>query len=717
MGVLLLCGVLGACKDPPPVAPDTAPADAGAACRPGSDTDGDGIPDLAEGCPAVDHDGDGIPDYLDSDSDGDGRDDLLEAGPDPAHPLDTDGDGWPDYIDLDSDNDGVTDGDEDLNGDGRLGCCRLHCGEPLKGCPTLTKDQCAVGQACGADGQCQPVATFLCSEGETDPLSATTFDNVPDSLQLAFVCRDGSEVGGRPGRVRVREECSVNGDWTLVLPEGASYHPLSLPGGGKEVAGVVDIDPAQATATSGWIIARPATTNSVQGETTALVNSTTWSVAKELGVTLQPLRLGRLIKSHDGFSTCVDNEILVTSGKPLRPRQVRDALVRALLPGAMSGLPATSSGPLVETLRVRFQTLLRDDGRLLVVGGVAATGQSVAPALDDLSNGTNLARAEAQTAAECDPLQLRGRPTADILWIIDGSASMADNQQAVAKQAQVLFERAHKAGFEFRMGVTGMVHPKKHPEKLGELCTAGATPTDRFLLPNERAEFEACVLNPPLSDLEQEYGMVNAREAVTRHLPRLEGDARRIRPDASLVVIVISDERSGTLSDLMLKDPYYAPYVECVILDAFVKQLEAIFAAEIALFTGKSHDGGGKAAFHLLGALCESACADDIAHDYVQVAKATGGLVADICEDVGFALDRIYNDLVEREAPAVLEHTPISASLAFAHAGKRVPRDATYGFVYHAQANALLLFGLDEKKGDHAMASYLRWVTKDPGVD
>jgi hypothetical protein len=168
----------------------------------------------------------------------------------------------------------------------------------------------------------------------------------------------------------------------------------------------------------------------------------------------------------------------------------------------------------------------------------------------------------------------------------------------------------------------------------------------------------------------------------------------------------------------MLLDPYYAPYVKCEIPGAFVKQLEALFAAEIALLTGKSHGGGGRAVFHLLGALCQSACTDDIAHGYIQVAKATGGLVADICEkDVGFALDRIYDDLVEREAPARLEHTPISASLALAHAGRWVPRSATQGFAYHAPANALLLFGLDEKKGDHAMASYRRWAAREPGVD
>ncbi|MEZ5225904.1 MAG: hypothetical protein R2710_04330 [Acidimicrobiales bacterium] len=35
--------------------------------------------------------------------------DALEAGSDPANPVDTDGDGTPDFQEIDSDNDGLTD--------------------------------------------------------------------------------------------------------------------------------------------------------------------------------------------------------------------------------------------------------------------------------------------------------------------------------------------------------------------------------------------------------------------------------------------------------------------------------------------------------------------------------------------------------------------------------------------------------------------------------
>jgi outer membrane protein OmpA-like peptidoglycan-associated protein len=81
---------------------------------PTTDSDGDGVPDIAEmaentlpddGTSFKDTDGDGIPDYLDADAD---NDSLLNTddnrGFDPYH--DNDGDGVPDYLDADDRGDG-----------------------------------------------------------------------------------------------------------------------------------------------------------------------------------------------------------------------------------------------------------------------------------------------------------------------------------------------------------------------------------------------------------------------------------------------------------------------------------------------------------------------------------------------------------------------------------------------------------------------------------
>ncbi len=96
----------------------------GDACDPLTDTDGDGIADNVDNCPAVanpgqqDVDGDGRGDACDSltDSDGDGVSDSADNCPTIANPgqQDSDGDSDGDVCDVDDDNDGLTD-DAEVN--------------------------------------------------------------------------------------------------------------------------------------------------------------------------------------------------------------------------------------------------------------------------------------------------------------------------------------------------------------------------------------------------------------------------------------------------------------------------------------------------------------------------------------------------------------------------------------------------------------------------
>ena len=85
-----------------------------------TDSDGDGTPDIWDGCPTdpndwADLDGDGVCDYSDLDDDGDGYTDDSDAFPmDSTEWIDTDGDGIGDNADLDDDNDGFPDYNDDF---------------------------------------------------------------------------------------------------------------------------------------------------------------------------------------------------------------------------------------------------------------------------------------------------------------------------------------------------------------------------------------------------------------------------------------------------------------------------------------------------------------------------------------------------------------------------------------------------------------------------
>jgi hypothetical protein len=191
-------------------------------CTPGEDSDLDGIPDEVEGC-ELDSDADTVPNYADTDSDGDGVPDSIEGLED------GDGDGVPDYLDTDSDNDGVDDGDEDLNGDGMLGCCLTRCGEQRADCPPVEPGQCGVGQQC-VDGTCQPPAAFLCSNGETDPNLQVTLPGTRGDRDLpTFICREAGEMEGK-GLKEIDFNRSSAGDWTVALERGTLYGEMVIDG-------------------------------------------------------------------------------------------------------------------------------------------------------------------------------------------------------------------------------------------------------------------------------------------------------------------------------------------------------------------------------------------------------------------------------------------------------------------------------------------------------
>jgi hypothetical protein len=740
-----LFGLLaGACSsDPFQAGRDRGVADAPSApgseaglpsCAAGQDTDKDGIPDELEGLKGEDADGDKVPNCEDTDSDGDKRKDSLEAGADPAHPVDTDQDGKPDFLDPDSDDDGVADGDEDKNGDGHLGCCRQSCGETLKDCPAPQKDGCSAGQTCGGGNLCQPAIAFVCSNGETDPKKKITFDDgVLDKDRPTFICKSGSETDPA-GLKKMKFEKSTVGDWHLALETGSSTSAVTIASAkAKEAAAAFDLaDPVKRVA--GFVASVPTSEKDLFKLTTDLITQLTQKLPGATSVT--QLSSGALATSHDKFSTVLGVQLLATVG-PSSVSKVRNGVLPLLLgrpASELGGLPG-DYGPSGTTFLIRFQTLLRADDRLLVMGAVAEQALASDPTkdtgyhLDDLSNGTGLAQAKDSDAVECDPFLLSGLPVADIIWVVDESGSMEDNRAEVAANAKDFFARALKSGLDFRMAVTGVVDPNgSFKSSVGKLCsstyafdTSGKLVnaadandlggSDRFLLPTEQTIFESCVMNPPAYEGGSEYGLVNAYQAVVKHLPRKAGDPTKIRPGATLVIVVVTDELPQSLTD---KDPFgmIFDYKACTVTAAKKQQiLDVFYKTDMDLYKGVTMNGEGAAVMHVIGGVCNNTCGADIAHGYLEISQALGGISADVCQaNLGASLQLMIDAIVGAASPAILEYVPISASLAVALGKSELKRSRSVGFDYSAKQNSIIFFNLTIKKGDQVVASYRRWV-------
>ncbi len=713
-------------------------------CKAGQDSDNDKIPDDVEGCKGQDEDADKYPNYSDTDADGDKVPDSVEAGPDPKKPVDSDGDKKPDFLDQDSDNDGVPDGKEDLNSDGKLGCCLIACNKPdatwqKKNCK-LTKDGCGKGQKCSA-GKCQPVADFLCSNGETSPQKKSTFnDGISDKDRPNFICYKSGEAG--KGLKQMKFKKSTGGDWHLALEMASTYGEFKISGAAaKETGAVFDLT-SSSIAVAGFVLSVPTKETNVLKLTTQLIsNITTKLPGRKL---VSQLSSGNLATSHDKFPTVLGVQLDVTMSGSTKVAKVRDALLPVLLgrvASSLSGLPTYSFGPSSTRYLVRLQTLLRKDGRYLIMGGVAESKMAgdvkkvTGIHLDDLSNGTGLAQAKDKDTVECDPFKLQSTSKADIIWVVDESGSMSDNRLDVANNANDFFSLALKSGLDFRMAVTNVVDPtdSKYKKAVGKFCSkqyafsaSGKLTnsqdaydmggTDRFLLPTEQKIFKSCVLNPPGYEGGSEYGLYNAYKAVTNHLPRKANDPSKIRPDANLVIIVATDELPNSIM-AGIPNPFLIFELQnCILTKNTADWLtKTKYKMDKDLYTGKSKYGkAAEAVMHTIGGVCNNTCGADIAHGYIELSQALGGQVGDVCQkNLGKTLQAIISSISGQSSPAVLEYVPISASLAVALGKNVLTRSRVKGFDYSAKNNSIVFIGTKFAKGDQVVASYRRWVQQE----
>ena len=719
---IVLILALSACNSPEPgLFPDAATPDFGVfmdapvLCpNPSADDDGDGISNELEGC--------------------------LTA-------RDTDGDKAPDYRDLDSDGDGLKDGDEDRNGDGLLGCCLSTCNAPdtlwQKANCSLTHGGCGAGQKC-TNGACLPAAAFLCSKGETSPIKKDTFgDGRLDSEGYSFICREATK--DHPlGRKPVQQRKNLVGDWYLALEQDALYSELKIAGASTKAAAATIDFPKSTDDVAGFVISRKGTSASIQSEAAALLKAIAGA-----GVGTHTLRAsGTQSKSHDMYDQITGTVMDLTPASGLTASQVRDRLVAALLGkklGELSNLPA-AFGASNTSLVLRLTTVRRfafkkdasgvtlkdskgnplDDGdqtkwRLLVMGGVTAKtyyqnpGRRSGFLVDDLSNGTALARAGGTLTNECDVMTVPRLPTADIIWVMDEFSSMDSKRQDMVNNANNFFSRALASGLDFRMAITG-VAAGTNSKCLGKFCSKiSSNPADdgggdRFLLPTEQAIFSACINNPPCAKESNEYSLLNAREAVKRHLPRANNDPGKIRTSATLIVIVATDKVAHSLSTLGYGSK------PCPLDTTSQTLLDQALQPTLSYFTGQT-DPEAVAMYHLIGGVCgqSSSCGAQMNHAHMTLAQKLGGQTVSICQkNLGNSLQIIIDSVSGHSSPIRFDFVPISSSIAITLDAVQIKRSRTGGFDYRVNGNSLVLINVKYKQGAQVIASYKRWKDQSP---
>jgi len=664
-----------------------------------------------------------MPDWFDADSDNDGIADQIEAG-DCASPIDTDGDGDPDYADSDSDGDGVKDNNEDRDGNGIIGDCTTACTDNA-GCDSEVNETCSINIG-ASEGVC---VSIDCSNGETNPNSTDTDgDGISDGDEGTFICNIPDEDD--PFGVKaVRYVDSANSslyptaNWRIALELGALdgtptiTNPLMV-----ESAYTFDMS-ADIAQVAGFLATRGALFTKATDE--ALLINTVLDSLPNVGQTTTRVS-GASAVSLDGFDTVLSTIIEVHTNTLTDVTALRAALIPKLLNRSEAEVvvaPVPWAGQVDTEFIVTFQSTYRAEAaQTLFMGAVvrkADYDNRMRPSAifaDDMANGTGSTVSGNGEAIECEQY-LADRPaSADIIWIIDESGSTTSDRQRISDNAAAFFLKAVDAGLDFRMGVTDM-NDTGPGGQVGIFSTrdAAATTGDRWLLPTEATEFSAAIGDPSGTDAADggsEHGLTQGRNAMLRHLPRDSSDPGKVRDDAKLVVIYVTDEKPDEIEDAgIMNEGNAAPTAtQQTLIDAFITPYVAEFDNENAIAHLISEP------LPFASPTCSSGGAEH-AYGYYELIQQLGGQAGSICaDDLGPVLDAMIDSIIGDASPITLSKVPISASISVARDGVLVFRSRNQGWDFRSSSNSVIFFNMpfDPANPSDVVVAYRRWAEQVP---
>ncbi len=351
---------------------------------------------------------------------------------------------------------------------------------------------------------------------------------------------------------------------------------------------------------------------------------------------------------------------------PTTAAQVRNRAAQALAdaaPGALNDLPAPRQTSLF-TSEMQMAVFVRvvDDVSVTVIAFTPQElGTQNGPLLGDLTNGTHVGPPGAILDVNCEEKQFPVLKS-DFVFVVDNSGSMQEEQQGLANAADEFYAALVNSGLDARLGVV--------TTDSDVLRGAGFT--------NDPSVFRQDV-QVGIDGNGLEMGLEFAARAVTLADDNAD-DARRFRDDAAKVVIIISDEEASDLRTI----PEY--------VDFFTSEGAIVYAIVGPRPVGCVFVGLGAA---------------QLGEHYIEVAQATGGSSASICNpNLAETIADILVGAAGAASRSPLERTPISSSLHVDVEGAPVDRSRTDGFDYEATSNTVLFFGSRPPEGTPVEISY-----------
>ena len=423
-----------------------------------ADTDGDGLDDgvecVGDGAGCVDFDDPSVcsSDPRSRDTDGDLLDDATEANSaysNPAYPAD--GAQPTDPRDPDTDNDGLSDGLEDLNRNG------LFDTDIIELDPT------------------HPETEPGAFDGNHPIRESCTLDNL-----RAF-----------------EEQVNFQGDWKLLTQPGLVVSPLTVTGAASSRYAATTLDdPGQFAA---FIISKEAETGS-QGAASELdrIESRLTGINGFFPQTFE---------TWDGFEAQRAVYTVSPSGGTIR--DFRDQLVANILgvPLANLGGRAPAGGTSATRYTMTMTAVFRAQDRVILLGALAPfegadpqVPDATAINMNNITNASALAQAVDVYSTTCELFDVTRIPRADFMFVVDDTASMGDEQNAVNDAVMGLADAVRNSFLEARWTVTSTQFNPHSGVSSANIC--GMTRNPRGVSETIWGNFE----DRPLSDAQGPSG-------------------------------------------------------------------------------------------------------------------------------------------------------------------------------------------------------------------
>lgn len=346
--------------------------------------------------------------------------------------------------------------------------------------------------------------------------------------------------------------------------------------------------------------------------------------------------------------------------------------------GAVTALPTGATGETTATdFRITLQISHDNSANTNIVGVGVSTSDNysqVEAVLGSLLDGSNTAPSGYVQMTGTSAFTGAAPAKADFLWVVDNSGSMGQEQSAVSTNAENFFDRMVQTGLDFRIGI---ITTDSSALKGGDFT-------------NDKSTFQSSVTGLGGSGTESgiyfaEQTLLGGGSLATAGYPRT---------DSTLTVIMLSDEGD-----------HYACYTggsrvsgspPCTGGTAFDFADNVFLDNNVAVYSIIGLNASGQAGTCSSGVSGGPSAGNSNNADssYYNLAATTGGSSSSICNtDYSPVLEAIAAQTAGKASEYVLQHSPVSSSIAITIDGASVPRSAASGFSYDAAGNSIVFAG------------------------